>query len=135
MKRKVLAVALTAMMSSFATAPAKPYSSRAITMICPFPPGGLLDTLGRVWASPLCVAIDVVAAFPCLAVCPQAVVHPAQQIANNGRANLVARLLRLWLVDNSTRMGSPRVVGTTRPLRSRNSVGASATSSRMSQRP
>src|SRR5262245_14394697 len=43
----------------------------------------------RVDVTKLCVAIDVVAAFPCLAVCLQAVVHPAQQIANNRRANLV----------------------------------------------
>src|SRR5499426_4535384 len=68
----------------------------------------------RVDVTKLCVAIDVVTAFPCLAVCLQAVVHPAQQIANNRRANLcpffpssLARLRRLRQVHNSTRMGSP----------------------------
>src|SRR5262245_64475023 len=54
----------------------------------------------RVDVTKLCVAIDVVAAFPCLAVCLQAVVHPAQQIANNRRANLVP--LRPQLVGGIT---------------------------------
>ena len=48
MKRQVFAVALTAMVSSFGTASAETYPSKAITMICPFPAGGPLDTLGRV---------------------------------------------------------------------------------------
>src|SRR5215510_8021356 len=50
----------------------------------------------RVDVTKLCVAIDVVAAFPCLAVCLQAVVHPAQQIANNRRENLVPILPQLF---------------------------------------
>ena len=44
----------------------------------------------------LCVAIDVSTAFPRLAVCLQAVVHPAEQIAHNRRANLVPLLPELF---------------------------------------
>lgn len=40
----------------------------------------------------LCVAIDVPTAFPRLTVCLQAVVHLAEQIAHNGRADLVSLL-------------------------------------------
>lgn len=43
----------------------------------------------------LCVAIDVVAAFPGLAVRLQAVAHPAQQSANNRGADLVPLLPQL----------------------------------------
>src|SRR5262245_35544431 len=50
----------------------------------------------RVDVTKLCVAIDGVTAFPCLAVCLQAVVHPAQQMANNRRANLVPLLPQLF---------------------------------------
>ena len=43
----------------------------------------------------LCVAIDVPTAFSRLAVCLQAVVHLAQQIAHNGRTDLVTLLCQL----------------------------------------
>src|SRR5262249_39734971 len=43
----------------------------------------------------LCVAIDVPTAFPRLAVCLQAVVHLAEQIAHNGGADLVPLLRQL----------------------------------------
>ncbi len=42
------------------------------------------------------VAIDVVAAFPCLAVGLQAVAHPAQQIARNRGADRMAMLRQLF---------------------------------------
>src|SRR5262245_13958748 len=43
----------------------------------------------------LCVAIDVLTAFPRLTVCLQAVVHFAEQIAYNGGADLVPLLGQL----------------------------------------
>src|SRR5262249_24619679 len=80
----------------------------------------------------LCVAIDVSTAFPRLAVCLQAVVHLAEQIAHNGGADLVPLLRQLpdeitqapAGPQEAARIGSPRVVGSTRALRSFNRVGS-----------
>src|SRR5262252_2860028 len=79
----------------------------------------------------LCVAIDVSTAFPRLAVCLQAVVHLAEQMPTTvGQtlcpcfASSLTRLRRLRQVHKSGRIGSTRVVGSTRALRSFNRVGS-----------
>ena len=53
----------------------------------------------------LCVAVDVVAAFSRLAVCLQAVVHLAQQIANDSRADLVPLFRQLPAKITQTKAG------------------------------
>ena len=48
MRQQIIAIVLAAMMPALSVAKAETYPSRPITLICPFPPGGPLDTLGRV---------------------------------------------------------------------------------------
>ena len=46
MKRLVLGAALLALVAGFSTAHAQ-FPERPVTMIVPFPPGGVADTVGR----------------------------------------------------------------------------------------
>jgi tripartite-type tricarboxylate transporter receptor subunit TctC len=57
MKTLVTAVAIAAMAAGLGDAAAQPYPSRAITMIAPFPAGGPLDTIARIIAEPMRVAL------------------------------------------------------------------------------
>jgi tripartite-type tricarboxylate transporter receptor subunit TctC len=57
MKTLVTAVAIAAMAAGLGGAAAQPYPSRSITMIAPFPAGGPLDTIARIVAEPMRVAL------------------------------------------------------------------------------
>ena len=48
-----LSMALVAILGSIASAPAQDYPSRRITMIVPYPAGGLFDALARILAEPM----------------------------------------------------------------------------------
>jgi tripartite-type tricarboxylate transporter receptor subunit TctC len=57
MKTLVTAVAIAAMAAGLDAAAAQPYPSRSITMIAPFPAGGPLDTIARIVAEPMRLAL------------------------------------------------------------------------------
>jgi len=48
-----LSMALVAILGSIGSAPAQDYPSRPITMIVPYPAGGLFDALARILAEPI----------------------------------------------------------------------------------
>ncbi len=52
-----ISLALVAMLGSIRSAPAQGYPSRPITMIVPYPAGGLFDALARILAEPMRVAL------------------------------------------------------------------------------
>jgi tripartite-type tricarboxylate transporter receptor subunit TctC len=52
-----ISLALVAMLGSIKSAPAQGYPSRPITMIVPYPAGGLFDALARILAEPMRVAL------------------------------------------------------------------------------
>jgi len=52
-----ISLALVAMLGSIRSAPAQLYPSRPITMIVPYPAGGLFDALARILAEPMRVAL------------------------------------------------------------------------------
>jgi tripartite-type tricarboxylate transporter receptor subunit TctC len=51
--RRLLATAAAAIMAGFAPAAAQDWPTRPLTMVVPFAPGGVYDTLGRVYAAAL----------------------------------------------------------------------------------
>ncbi len=51
-------VALVAMLGSIGSAPAQVYPSRPITMVVPYPAGGLFDALARILAEPMRIALS-----------------------------------------------------------------------------
>src|SRR5436190_6531733 len=53
-----ISLALVAMSGSIKSAPAQSYPSRPITMVVPYPAGGLFDALARVLAEPLREALS-----------------------------------------------------------------------------
>jgi tripartite-type tricarboxylate transporter receptor subunit TctC len=55
--RKILSVALVFLAASIASALAQTYPSRPITMMVPFPPGGLTDVVGRLVAEGMRTAL------------------------------------------------------------------------------
>src|SRR5262245_30591585 len=57
MKALVTAVAVAAMAAGLGGAAAQTYPSRSITLIAPFPAGGPLDTIARIVAEPMRVAL------------------------------------------------------------------------------
>ena len=48
-----IGIALAAILGSIGSAPAEVYPSRPITMIVPYPAGGLFDALARILADPM----------------------------------------------------------------------------------
>src|SRR5258705_10812977 len=52
-----ISVALLAILGSIGSAPAEIYPSRPITMIVPYPAGGLFDALARILAEPMRAAL------------------------------------------------------------------------------
>src|SRR5262249_59560148 len=55
--RKILSVALVFLAASIASALAQTYPSRPITIMVPFPPGGLTDVVGRLIAEGMRTAL------------------------------------------------------------------------------
>ena len=52
-----IGIALAAILGSIGSAPAQLYPSRPITMIVPYPAGGLFDALARILAEPMRAAL------------------------------------------------------------------------------
>ena len=52
-----IGIALAAILGSIGSAPAEVYPSRPITMIVPYPAGGLFDALARILADPMRAAL------------------------------------------------------------------------------
>jgi tripartite-type tricarboxylate transporter receptor subunit TctC len=55
--RKILSIALVFLAASIASALGQTYPSRPITMMVPFPPGGLTDVVGRLIAEGMRTAL------------------------------------------------------------------------------
>src|SRR4029077_6326534 len=56
-RARAIGIALAAIVGSIGSAPAEIYPSRPITMIVPYPAGGLFDALARILAEPMRVAL------------------------------------------------------------------------------
>jgi len=56
-RARAIGIALAAILGSIGSAPAEVYPSRPITMIVPYPAGGLFDALARILAEPMRAAL------------------------------------------------------------------------------